>query len=132
LNGQVDPLLGHQLIEFYKHYWDTLADAFITSDENKLEEVESGRELERDKALIRRLRQEGKAQRIEGEHSASVLYATSSEAVIYDIYSNRSLYVDLQNTPETSDTAPSTPEKLSFRLQLIDGKWRVIDGVSFT
>ena len=124
----IDPKspLVPELVTAYLHYWDIRTQAFHTVDPTRLPEVLADPELGFEQARISQLRALGRAVRLQGEHSISVVVLTPDSAVLVDQFANRSVAIDLATGQEVSELAPAL-QKLVYTLRKIDGAWKVVE-----
>jgi hypothetical protein len=87
----------------------------------------AGAALEREQQQIDDLKARGVAAVIEGDHEVGLLSLTQDEAELYDEYVNRSYLVDPVTREPVGTPEPEETIKVSFRLQRIDGVWKVVD-----
>jgi hypothetical protein len=95
LENEPDPVLKQQVEDSHRRFWDVRGRAFLDLDTSRLTEVETGPAPERDEAAIRDLKAQGRAQKLEVEHASRVAFASNDEAVMYDEYTSRSVFIDI-------------------------------------
>ena len=100
----------------------------MSLDTSHLSDVMAGPELARDEKQIEDLKAQGKAVKVDIEHHIAFLRVSPDNAEIYDEYLNRSVYVDPATKQEIPTNAPPVTAKVSYRLQKVNGTWKVIDG----
>lgn len=117
-----------QVAEAYLAYWDAYADAVLNLDATLVEEFATGEELERLRAEVETLDNDGVAVRVVVEHDMLVTLISETEATVIDEVTNNSFHVDA--TTKEPATAPGSGEVLrnTFFLELIDGRWIVTRG----
>ena len=93
--GRGDPL-EIELAAAYRHQAATVARALRTLDEDALDEVLAGLELERRRAEVAGLRQQGRAVELEARLADEVMFVEVEplRGVVYVISSTRARYVD--------------------------------------
>ena len=64
---------------------------------------------------------------IEAEHEVGLLSLAQDEAELYDEYLNRSYLIDPITHEPVGAPEPEEVVRVSFRLQRIDGVWKVVD-----
>ena len=120
--------LEREIEAAYLHYWDVLAQAYLDADTTNLPEVMSGPELGRQEQQIQDLKAQGKAAKLVAEHRIAFAKVTPDDAIVYDEYLNRSVFVDPITKQEHQTSAPPETEKISFEMRKIGGTWKVVDG----
>jgi hypothetical protein len=111
----------------YSTFWDVRTDAALNLDVSRLPEVMAGTALERERQQIADLESRGVAAKIEADHDVGLLSISEDEAELYDEYVNRSYLVDPVTREPVGTPEPDEVFKVSFRLQKIDGVWKVVD-----
>ena len=120
--------LEREIETAYLHYWDVLAQAYLDADITNLPEVMSGAELGRQEQQIQDLKAQGKAAKLVAEHRIAFAKVTPDDAIVYDEYLNRSVFVDPITKQEHPTSAPPETEKISFEMRKIGDTWKVVDG----
>jgi hypothetical protein len=131
----VAPELEAAVSSAYTHYWQVTSDAFLSLDPTALSQVAVGPELSRLQKHIEDERSAGHATQVKIQHSFFVLAANDHQAQVADNYHDFSIWVDPdtheplpgQSEPSSIETAPEF--KLIYDLQIVDGTWKVTDGV---
>lgn len=123
-----DSPLEREVEAAYLRYWDIRTQAFLNLDSSRLGEVMAGDELARAETYIQDLRSQGRAAKMDVEHRIALPKVTSDEAVVYDEYLNKSVFVDPVTKQELKTDAPVETVKVSFYLSRIDGQWKVTGG----
>lgn len=123
-----DSPLEREVEAAYLHYWDVRTQAFLNLDSSRLGEVMAGDELARAEKYIQDLRSQGRAAKMDVEHRIALPKVTPDEAVVYDEYLNKSVFVDSVTKQELKTDAPVETVKVSFYLSRIDGQWKVTGG----
>lgn len=114
----------------YLRFWQVRRAAYLALDESRMLEVAAGPQLAREQENIRELRAGGRAARLDVEHSSPIAFIElePERAVVYDEYVDRSRLLDLTTKREVGTAGPADVEKLSFRMERIDGTtWKVVD-----
>jgi hypothetical protein len=127
--NEVPPDLRDEIWSAYLTYWQVIADAHRTLDSSEVSTVASGQALERAILAVKDLESAGTAQELRIDHNAKVLYATDIEAVLYDEYISRSVFIEPSTGLERPSTDPPLVQQISFRMQNEDGSWKVNDAV---
>jgi len=123
----VDIALLKEVESAYSTFWDIRAAAALTLDVSRLPDVMAGPALEREQQQIAALERRGVAAMIEADHDVGLLSLSQDEAELYDEYLNRSYLIDPVTREPVGAPEPDEVFKVSFRLQKIDGVWKVID-----
>lgn len=113
----------------YLRYWDVLIQAYLNLDTSHLGEVMAGDELARVQKEILDLKAQGKAAKLDVEHRIAFAKVAPDNAIVYDEYLNKSVYVDPTTKQELKTSEPATTEKISVYMQKVDGSWKVTGGV---
>ncbi len=113
----------------YLRYWEIRSEALFNLDPTRLPEVMAGAELERTRAEIVGLRDQGRAAKIVVEHRIAFLRVSDSRAELYDEYFNKSYLVDTQTKQPVQPPGSGGIAKISYQLEKGDGVWRVVDGM---
>ena len=124
---EVDAALLEEVEAAYSKFWAIRVEAAATLDASRLPEVMDGPALEREREQIADLQARGVAAVIEAEHDVGLLSLTQDEAELYDEYLNRSYLIDPTTREPVGAPEPEEVVKVSFRLQRIDGVWKVVD-----
>jgi hypothetical protein len=124
---EIDPALLEEVEAAYSKFWDIRTEAALNLDITRLSEVMAGPALEREQQQIHDLQARGVAAVIGGDHEVGLLSLTQDEAELYDEYVNRSYLVDPVTREPVGAPEPDETIKVSFRLQRIDGVWKVVD-----
>jgi hypothetical protein len=124
---EIDPALLKEVEAAYSKFWDIRTEAALNLDISRLSEVMAGPALEREQQQISELQARGVAAVIEGDHEVGLLSLTQDEAELYDEYVNRSYLVDPVTREPVGAPEPEETIKVSFRLQKLDGVWKVVD-----
>lgn len=120
--------LEREIEDAYLHYWDVLAQAYVNLDTSRLATAMSGAELTRQEGQIQALEAEGKAAKLDVEHRIVLVQVSPEHAIIYDEYTNRSVYLDAATKRELPTHDPPSMEKITFEMKRLEGNWKVIDG----
>ena len=123
-----DSPLEREVQAAYLRYWDVRTQAFLNLDSSRLSEVMAGDELTRAEKYIQDLRSQGRAAKMDVEHRIALPKVTPDEAIVYDEYLNKSVFVDPVTKQELKTGAPVETVKVSFYLSRIDGQWKVTGG----
>jgi hypothetical protein len=113
----------------YEEFWDLRADALYDLNADKLPTRMAGPALEREVAGIQMLKGLGAAQVIDVDHHAQMLEATADEGVVWDPYLNRTYRIDAASKKRTEPEFEPNTIDIAYRLQLVDGVWKVVDAV---
>jgi hypothetical protein len=122
-----DPLTL-EIEQAYLHYWDVRTQAYLNLDTSHLNEVMAGAELDRETTQINDLKAQGHAGKLDVEHHYLIASRAPDQAVVYDEYLNKSLYLDASTKQELPTASPPSVEKISYDLQKTNGSWKVIGG----
>ena len=109
----------------YLRSWDVYAEAVLTFDTSKLDEVYDGRALELVLEDVAQLKREGKAVRVDVDHDFEVRLLRTDLAEVLDKYVNHSIEVD----PETGEPLEADPNEQvtdEYVLQKLEGAWKVL------
>ena len=123
----VDAALLEEVEAAYSKFWNVRTDAALNLDISHLPDVMAGPALERERQQIGDLQARGVAAVIEGDHEVGLLSLAPDEAEVYDEYVNRSYLVDPVTREPVGAPEPEETVKVSFRLQKLDGVWKVVD-----
>lgn len=123
----VDLALLEEVESAYSTFWDVRTEAAFNLDVSRLPEVMAGTALERERQQVANLESRGVAAVIEADHDVGLLSISEDEAELYDEYVNRSYLVDPVTREPVGAPEPDEVFKVSFRLQRIDGVWKVVD-----
>ena len=124
-----DSPLEREIEAAYLHYWQVRTDAFLNLDTSHLGEVMVGDELARSEKYVQDLRSQGRAAKMDVEHRTALAKVTPDEAIVYDEYLNKSVFVDPVTKEEMKTSAPVETVKVSFTMRKIDGQWKVTGGM---
>ncbi|MFN8472784.1 MAG: hypothetical protein U0822_11395 [Anaerolineae bacterium] len=113
----------------YLRYWDVLIQAYLNLDTSHLGEVMAGDELARVQKEILDLKAQGKAAKLDVEHRIAFAKVAPDNAIVYDEYLNKSVFVDPTTKQELRASEPATTEKISIYMRKVDGSWKVTGGV---
>jgi hypothetical protein len=125
----VDWRLEPAIWQAYEEFWKLRSDALFDLNPAKLETRMAGPALERELAGIEMLKSQGAAQVIDIEHRAQVLEATADEGVVWDPYLNRTYRIDATSKKRVEPEFEPYTIDIAYRLQPIDGVWKVVDAV---
>jgi hypothetical protein len=118
------------IIDGYLHFWDVRAQALYALQPELARQVMTGTPLDNELKAIDEFRAKNQAQRVEVDHSITVLWATSDEGAVVDTLGDRSTMVDLTATPEPAPPQPTSPYRMAYRLKRApNGVWQVVDSV---
>lgn len=118
------------IIDGYLHFWDVRAQALYALQPELARQVMAGPPLENELSAINDFRSKNQAQRVEVDHSITVLWATADEGAVVDTLGDRSTMVDLTATPEPVPPQPTSPYRMAYRLKRApNGVWQVVDSV---
>lgn len=123
--------LEREIEQAYLKYWEIRSEALYNLDPSRLPDVMAGAELEREQQQISELKAQGRAVKIDVEHRIAFVRVGEANAELYDEYVNRSYLVDAQTKQPIRTPGPGGTAKVSYRLQKIDGVWKVVDGQRF-
>ncbi len=126
-----DSPLEREIEAAYLHYWQVRTDAFLNLDMSHLSEVMVGDELARSEKYIQDLRSQGRAAKMDVEHRTALAKVTPDEAIVYDEYLNKSVFVDPLTKAEMTTSGPVETVKVSFTMRKIDGQWKVTGGIRY-
>ena len=124
---EIDLALVEEVEAAYSKFWNIRVEAAFDRDASRLPEVAAGPALEREQEQIADLKAQGVAAVIEAEHEVGLLSLTQDEAELYDEYLNRSYLIDPATKEPVGAPEPEVVVKVSYRLQKIDGVWKVVD-----
>jgi hypothetical protein len=127
---EIPVALRQDIENAYDRFWRVRADAALRLDTSHLPEVAAGSALDIETQNVDQLRQEGRAGRYVVDLHYGVVEATQTSAVVAARYENRSYFLDVRTMQPVAPT-PATAEevKMTFRLEKIDGTWKVVEGV---
>ena len=111
----------------YSKFWDVRAEAALNVDPSGLPEVAAGPALEREQAEIGDLAARGVVAVIDVDHEVGLVSLSENEAELYDEYVNRSYVADPASKEPIGAPEPDQLVKVSYRMQKIDGVWKVVD-----
>jgi hypothetical protein len=124
----VDAAASEQVLQAYNQFWQVRTQALLELDPSQLGSVTAGQVLDGERRAIETLRAQNQAQQVDVEHNARILYASADEAAVEDHYVSHTVLVDAASkTP--IEPPPSTSWRLAYRLQKIDGVWKVVESV---
>jgi hypothetical protein len=123
--------LEREIEQAYLKYWDIRSEALYNLDPRRLPEVMAGAELEREQQQVSELKAQGRAVKTDVEHRIAFVRVGEANAELYDEYVNRSYLIDAQTKQAIRTPGPGGTAKVSYRLQKIDGVWKVVDGQRF-
>jgi hypothetical protein len=123
----VDLALLEEVESAYSTYWDVRTEAALNLDVSRLPEVMAGTAIERERQQIADLESRGVAAKIEADHDVGLQSISQDEAELYDEYVNRSYLIDPVTRQPVGAPEPDEVFKVSFRLQRLDGVWKVVD-----
>jgi hypothetical protein len=111
----------------YLRSWDVYADAVydLVLDEDALAEVYARESLENLTAEIEERIAERRASRVLVEHDYQVDILDPTTALVVDAYINHQVLIDAA-TKEPTEDDPKNRLIYSFKLERIDGDWRVV------
>jgi hypothetical protein len=89
----------------------------------------AGDELSRARQLIDQLHSENHALKTDVVHNYEVTSVESDVATITDNFVNRSYEIDVVTKQPTGSPSPATTEPLSYRMQIVNGVWKVVRAV---
>ena len=120
--------LSNEINDAYVHYWRVRERAFNELDEEILEKVSAGTELERDREEIARLRSQGRAVVTLVDLRFQIVNAQTERVIIYDEYSSRSYLIDTSTGLPPEPTPDSRRQvRMLFEMRKLDGTWKVTD-----
>lgn len=111
----------------YSRFWDVRTEAAANVDPSRLPEVAAGPALEREQAEIAELAARGVAAVVDVDHEVGLVSLSQDQAELYDEYVNRSYLVDPSTREPVGAPEPEQLVKVSYRLQKVDGTWKVVD-----
>lgn len=114
-----------EVLRAYARYWDAYARAMADLDETLLPDVMTGARLERARAEIQSLRDDGNAARIVVESTPQVVTVAADEALLVDVYLNSSYLVDAATKEPVAGTGSPTQLRDLVALEFVDGVWKV-------
>ncbi len=120
--------LEQQVMDAYLRYWDIRKAAYLALDTSHLAEVMADAELTREVTQIGDLERRSRAGKLDVEHHAVVVGATSDHATVYDEYVNHSVYLDVVTKQSLASDVPAEVEKVSYELRKFGDFWKVVDG----
>lgn len=123
----VDLALLEEVESAYSTFWGVRTEAALNLDVSRLPEVMAGSALDRERQQIADLESRGVAAVIEADHDVGLLSISEDEAELYDEYVNRSYLIDPVTREPVGTPEPDEVFKVSFRLQRIEGVWKVVD-----
>ena len=118
----------------YLRYWSVRADALLSLDPAGLDQVAAQDELAALESNIESDRAQGRALKTDVQHQFSVLTVIDDQAVVTDHFRDSSIYVAAgTRDPLPGQVAPASPDQapevgVLYKLQLIDGTWKVVQG----
>ncbi len=128
------PELERAVSAAYLHYFEVSRDALFNLDPAPLDQVAGGHELSALQDDIAGDRAAGRALKTDVQHNFRVLTVINDQAVIADSYRDSSIYVDaVSHEPLPGQVIPPSPSQapavsVIYKLQLIGGTWKVVDG----
>jgi hypothetical protein len=133
----VAPELAAEVSEAYLRYFQVSADALLKLDSSRLAEVATNGELSALAQSIEDDRAQGRALKTDVQHNFVVLSVHNDEAQVADQFRDSSFFVNPvtqealpgQVIPTSPDTAPLV--RIVYRLQRIDGTWKVTEGTKY-
>jgi hypothetical protein len=140
LNGTPYPLptappdVTAAVSQAYLRYWSVRADALLSLDPAGLDQVAAQDELAALESNIESDRAQGRALKTDVQHQFSVLTVIDDQAVVTDHFRDSSIYVAAgTRDPLPGQVAPASPDQapevgVLYKLQLIDGTWKVVQG----
>jgi hypothetical protein len=131
LRSEVPPDLRDEIWSAYLNYWQVVADGYKAVSASEFEDVMAGNELERAEKAINELNATGKAQDINVQHRAQIVYGTKDRAVVNDEYTSLSHFVDLSSGLDIPSDNPPFVQQISILLKRLDGKWKVTDALRY-
>jgi len=120
--------LSEQVLQAYNQFWQIRSQALLELDPSQLVHVTAGPVLDGERRAIETLRAQNRAQQVEVEHNARILFASADEAAVEDHYVSHTVLVDAASKAPI-EPPPSTSWRLAYRLQKIDGVWKVVESV---
>jgi hypothetical protein len=124
----LDTSLVAEVTDAYEEYWQIRSQAFLDLDKTHLGEIMSGDHMDMLGQRIDELRTENRAIKTDVDHQFHVVQVTADAAQIIDDYISNSIYVDpVTKLPLTEPAADEL--RVLYRLNKVDGKWRVVDSV---
>jgi len=103
-------------------------EAHLTLENTRLQEVMASNELQREERQLASLANSGRVGKIDILHNVSLRDVSTERALVYDEYVNRSVFLDAVSRQELPTSAPESVEKVSYVMNKIDGRWKVVDG----
>jgi hypothetical protein len=133
----VTPRLAAEVSDAYLRYFQVSADALLKLDSSRLADVATDGELSALAQSIEDDRAQGRALKTDVQHNFVVLSVQNDEAQVADQFRDSSFFVDPvtqevlpgQVIPNSPDTAPLV--RIVYRLQRIDGTWKVTAGTKY-
>jgi hypothetical protein len=133
----VAPKLAAEVSDAYLRYFQVSADALLKLDSSRLADVATDGELSALAQSIDDDRAQGRALKTDVQHNFVVLSVQNDEAEVADQFRDSSFFVDPvtqevlpgQVIPNSPDTAPLV--RIVYRLQRIDGTWKVTAGTKY-
>lgn len=122
------PTLEQEIVTGYLRFWEVRTEAQRDLDITRLPEVAAGDALDREVQQVEDLRAQGRAGKVDVEHNFVIVQASATEAVVYDEYLNKSLFIDLATGKELPTSEPPAKRKMSYDLRKTAGVWKVVDG----
>jgi hypothetical protein len=124
----VDEAASEQVLQAYNEFWQVRTQALLELDPSQLVHVTAGPVLDGERRAIETLRAQNRAQQVDVKHNARILYASADEAAVEDHYVSHTVLVDAASKVPV-EPPPSTSWRLAYRLQKIDGVWKVVESV---
>jgi hypothetical protein len=124
----VEAGLSDQVLQAYNQFWQVRTQALFELDPSQIEQVTAGQVLDGERRAIEALRAQNRAQQVDIEHNARILYASADEAAVEDHYVSHTVLLDAASKAPI-EPPPSTAWRLAYRLQKIDGVWKVVESV---
>jgi hypothetical protein len=122
--------LRQEIEDAYDRFWRVRADAALRLDVSHLPEVAAGTALDIETRNVEQLRAEGRAGRYVVDLRYGVIEASQTSALVAAKYQNRSYFIDARTKQPLAPTPAAAEEvKMTFKLEKIDGTWKVVEGV---
>ncbi len=113
----------------YLRYWSVYSDAMLTLDPSHLADVASGERLQQAMDEVQKVKAQGKAAKIDVQHSVGVFDVTETTASVHDSYINNSYSIDPSTRKPLGSPGQTQQITDTYTLQRIAGVWKVVSGI---
>lgn len=117
--------LAQEIRAAQSRFWQIYGAALYELDESRLPEVAAGEALDFVISQVRRLRAEGQAAEVLGEHLSTIFDASETKAFVYDKFANRSRSLDAATKKSIAGTPDTTYPEYIHVFERINGEWKM-------